>query len=214
VAGVTFNRSTVTLGGRRGDDEDFILVTVTPPPAGEPSRLFGGYIVLTPADGSPILRVPYAGYKGDYQAIPALTPTPLNFPWLAKADAMGNVVNPPMGAIFTMQGDDVPYIVYHLDHQVRELKMEVFDVASGRSLNFADDEDYLGRNSAAGSAFIFAWDGTTFRRAGGRTQAVPNGTYRIELSILKALGDRRNPAHVERWTSPNITIARLVPTTP
>jgi hypothetical protein len=35
---------------------------------------------------------------------------------------------------------------------------------------------------------------------------VPNGTYRIELSILKALGDPRNPAHFERWSSPDITI--------
>ena len=52
------------------------------------------------------------------------------------------------------------------------------------------------------------------RRAGGRLRTVPNGTYHIELSILKALGDRRNPAHFERWTSPNITIARPTPTTP
>jgi minor extracellular serine protease Vpr len=50
------------------------------------------------------------------------------------------------------------------------------------------------------------------RRPGGRTRAVPNGTYRIDLSVLKALGDPRNPAHVETWSSPNITIARPAPT--
>jgi minor extracellular serine protease Vpr len=92
--------------------------------------------------------------------------------------------------------------------------MEVIDVATGKSLNFADDEDFLGRNSAANTFFAFSWDGTTMKRPGGRSRAVPNGTYRIELSVLKALGDRRNPAHFERWSSPNITIARPTPTTP
>ena len=82
------------------------------------------------------------------------------------------------------------------------------DVSTGRSFNFAVDDDFVIRNSTPTSFFAFAWDGTTMRRAGGRTRAVPNGTYRIELSVLKALGDRRNPAHTERWASPNIVIAR------
>ena len=45
---------------------------------------------------------------------------------------------------------------------------------------------------------------------GGRGQAktVPNGSYRIELSVLKALGNPNNPAHIEQWSSPNITIVR------
>lgn len=212
-ATVQFSRPTVTLGGRRHDDEELVLVTITPPSADDPSRLFGGYIVFTPDDGSPVLRVPYAGYKGDYQAIQVLTPTPAEFPWLARLESDG-FHNQPGGALFTLQGDDVPYILFHLDHQSRELKMEVFDVTTGRSLNFADDEDFLPRNSTPTGFFALPWDGTTMQRAGGRARTAPNGTYRIELSILKALGDRRNPAHFERWTSPNITIARPVPTTP
>jgi hypothetical protein len=96
----------------------------------------------------------------------------------------------------------------HLDHQVTNLKMEVINVATGRALNFAEEDDFLPRNSAANSFFLSAWDGTTFRRPGGRLKTVPNGTYRIELSVLKALGDPDNPAHTEHWTSPNITIRR------
>ena len=90
--------------------------------------------------------------------------------------------------------------------------MEVIDVATGKSLNFADDEDFLIRNSSATSFFAFGWDGTTMKKSGGKSRAVPNGTYRIDLSVLKALGDPRNPAHFERWSSPNITIARPAPT--
>ena len=133
-------------------------------------------------------------------SFPALTPTTNGFPWLASLGSDGTFHNQPAGAIFTLQGTDVPFVLAHLNHQSRELKMEVFDVTTGRSLNFADVEDFLPRNSTATGFFAIPWDGTTMGRAGGRTRPVPKGTNRIELSILKALGDRRKPAHVERWT--------------
>jgi hypothetical protein len=210
-ATLQFSAPTVTLGGdhHAHEDEATIRVTITPPPQADGARLFGGYVTLTPNDGGPVLRVPYSGYDGDYQAIPVLTLA--GFPLLAKLTPSGFVPQ-PTGALFTLGGDDVPFVLLHLNHQVANLKMEVIDVATGRSLNFADDEDFIGRNSSPTTFFAFAWDGTTTRRAGGRARAVPNGTYRIELSVLKALGDPDNPAHVERWTSPNITIARPTPT--
>jgi minor extracellular serine protease Vpr len=202
-ATVEFSTPTVSL---RGDDEAVVRVTITPPRANG-VRLFGGYITLTPNDAGTVLRVPYAGFNGDYQAIQIFTLA--GFPLLAKQTAAG-FLPLPNGALFTMQGDDVPFVLLHLNHQVANLKMEVIDVATGRSLDFADDEDFLPRNSAANTFFAIAWDGTTMRRPGGRLRTVPNGTYRIDLSVLKALGDPRNPAHVERWSSPNITIARPV----
>ena len=201
-ATVEFSTPTVSL---RGDDEAVVRVTITPPKENG-VRLFGGYITLTPRDDDgTVLRVPYAGYNGDYQAIQIFTLA--GFPLLAKRTAAG-FLPLPNGALFTMQGDDVPFVLLHLNHQVADLKMDVIDVATGRSLKFADDEDFLPRNSAANTFFAIPWDGTTMRRPGGRLRTVPNGTYRIDLSVLKALGDPRNPAHVERWSSPNITIAR------
>ncbi len=209
-ATVAFSTPTVTVGGHHGHDDAAIRVTITPP-ASALAKVFGGYLVLTPDDDSPILRVPYTGYNGDYQEIPVFTLA--GFPLLAKLVGSSFVPQPPPGATFTMVGNDVPFVLLHLNHQVANLKMEVFDVATNRSLNFADDEDFIGRNSATNTFFAFAWDGTTTKRAGGRVRTVPDGTYRIELSILKALGDPRNPAHFERWTSPNITIARPAPAT-
>ena len=202
-ATVEFSSPTVSL---RGDDEAAVRVTITPPKENG-VRLFGGYITLTPSDDGTVLRVPYAGYNGDYQAIQIFTLA--GFPLLAKQTAAG-FLPLPNGGLFTMQGDDVPFVLLHLNHQVANLKMEVIDVATGTSLNFADDEDFLPRNRAANTFFAIAWDGTTMRRPGGRLRTVPNGTYRIDLSVLKALGDPRNPAHVERWSSPNITIARPI----
>ncbi|HEV8345027.1 MAG TPA: S8 family serine peptidase [Vicinamibacterales bacterium] len=208
-ATVTFDQPTVTLADRHhGHDDDgdaAINVTITPPPQAGGARLFGGYITLTPSDGGSVLRVPYTGYNGDYQQIQVFTRA--GFPQLFKLTPTGFVAQPG-GATFTMTGDDIAFFLVHLNHQVANLKMEVFDVATGKSLNFADDEDFLPRNSSATGLFLFAWDGTTFKKQGGKTRVAPNGTYRIELSVLKALGDPRNPAHFERFTSPNITIAR------
>jgi subtilisin family serine protease len=210
-ATVTFDKSTVTLDDRRHgrpDDDASIKVTITPPPQTAGGRLIGGYITLTPDDGGPVLRVPYTAYNGDYQAIVALAPTAAKLPWLAKLMPNGTFTNQPSGAIFTMVGDDVPFILFHLDHQVANFTLQVFDAVTGQSLNFADDEDFVIRNSSPTGFFAFVWDGTTFRRIGGKLDTLPNGTYRMELSVLKALGDPRNPAHFERWSSPNITIAR------
>ena len=207
-ATVTFSAPTVTIGGGHNHhgDSDSVDVTIAPP-AVPAARLFGGYIVFTPDDDSGVLRVPYGAYNGDYQAIVALTPTPAGFPWLAKVVGT-NLVNQPGGATFSLVGDDVPFILLHLDHQVRTLKMEVIDLSTGESAGFADIEDFLPRNSSANSFFAVTWDGTVMRRAGGRLRPVADGAYRIELSVLKALGDPANPAHTERWTSPDIVIDR------
>jgi subtilisin family serine protease len=227
-ATVEFDRQTIALDehpgrghghrGRRGtswDDKGHgptarVLVRVTPPAIPE-VRLFGGYITLTPDDGGDVLRVPYVGYNGDYQAIAALTPTPFGFPWLARLTG-STLTNQPTGATFTMQGTDVPFVLYHLDHQVQLIKLKAVEVSTGRSFGVADRREYLARNSAPTSFFAFVWDGTTAHGHGSVPPTrVPNGTYRLEITVLKALGDRRQRSHVERWTSPDITIARPVP---
>jgi hypothetical protein len=206
-ATATFSQATVKIGGKgHHDDEESILVTFTPPPT-PAARLFGGYITFTPDDGGTVLRVPYSGYNGDYQAIVALAPTAFGFPWLAKLIGP-NLFNQPGGATYSLAGGDVPFILLHFDHQVQRLTMEVFDVATGQSVGFASVDDFLPRNSSPTSFFAFTWDGTTMRRAGEPPRAVPDGQYRIELSALKALGDPNNPAHIEHWSSPQIGIDR------
>ena len=51
----------------------------------------------------------------------------------------------------------MPFILVHLDHQPRRLRIEVFDTTTGQSLGFADDEAFLPRNSAATSFFAVPW---------------------------------------------------------
>jgi len=180
--------------------------------------IYGGYLVLTPqgSDGQ-VIRVPYAGYKGDYQAIKALTSTACDYPWLAKltgtAAACGAGFARQTGpATYTLVGNDIPFVLVHLDHQARRLEADVFDADTNRYLGRAFAEDYVPRNSTPTSFFAFAWDGTTVR--GSQATDVPNGRYRLELRVTKALAEDDNLLHQEGVKFPVITIARAAGTAP
>jgi hypothetical protein len=209
-ASAAFSASSITLLAKA---KATIEVTITPNPALADRSLYGGYIVFTRSSGGQVYRVPYAGFKGDYQSIPALTPTPSGFPWLARRVNVTHPGVPPLtdwqrqgaGATFTFVGEDVPWIILHLDHQVRRLRAEVFDT-SGRSFQRAFEFQYVGRNGTATGFFAIPWDGRTTR--GTRVADVPNGSYVIRLSVQKALGEDDDPAHWESWTSPVFGIAR------
>ncbi len=178
--------------------------------------LYGGYVVFTPQGGGAVYRVPYAGFKGDYQSTQVLTPTPNGFPWLAKTTNGSTFSNNAAGVPYTMVGLDIPFFAIHLDHHARRVQFEVVRASDGKPVHpvfyTTDVFDYVGRNSTPGGFFAFAWDGTRMHDNGKGTpdhrKVVPNGQYRIVLKVLKALGDEDNPAHWETWTSPVITLAR------
>ena len=201
-ATVAFSAPTLTIPAGATATFD---VTVTPNPALQDGSLYGGYVVLTPQADAPTLRIPYAGFKGDYQAIQVLKPTASNFPWLAKYDG-ATFFNQTAGATYTMAGVDIPRVLVHFDHQLRSYKVEVFDADTGKAWHKAFSQEWVGRNTGATSFFTLSWDGTTTN--GKQTQTVPNGRYVLKLTVVKALGDGNNPADTETWTSPVVTIAR------
>jgi minor extracellular serine protease Vpr len=178
-----------------------VNVTVAANGALPDRSLYGGYVTLTPgADGAPI-QVPYAGFKGDYQSTVVLTPAANGFPWLAKFDG-ATYTNQPAGASYTMAGNDVPYVLFHLDHLSRTFRIEALDATTSASRGVIGEDQYVSRNSTPGGFFANAWDGTT------SLGVQPNGTYIVRVSVLKALGDAGNPAHWETWSSSTVTIAR------
>jgi len=203
---VTFSATSVTVpaGGSAT-----VTATISPNAALADKSLYGGYIVFTPDDEGQTLRVPFAGFKGDYQSIQVLAPTALGFPWLAKVVG-ANLVKQGADASFNLTAGDFPTFVVHLDHQSRIFRMEVFDAATGRAWHRADNEQYVGRNSSATSFFAIPWNGVTVigNKNGAKGVVVPNGTYVMKISVLKALGNDDNSADWETWTSPSFSITR------
>ncbi|MEY4531301.1 MAG: hypothetical protein RLZZ156_2022, partial [Deinococcota bacterium] len=71
--------------------------------------------------------------------------------------------------------------------------------------------DYLGRSSFQFSYTVIPLtDGKVFAEKGTGNTVLPDGTYKLKLRGLKALGDENNPAHWEVFTSPAFVIARPV----
>src|SRR5204862_3539379 len=125
----TFSAPTVTAG-----PNSTATFTVNITAGAWPNKsLYGGYVVLTPRGGGMILRVPYVGFKGDYQSLPVLTSASCGLPAVFKVNAsasdacLGGGIQRlgAAGASFTLQGADVPIVLYHLNHQVRRLNIQV-----------------------------------------------------------------------------------------
>lgn len=198
-ASVAFSAPSVTVpaGGTAT-----VNVTITAPIALADKGVYGGYIVITPQGGGQDVKVPYAGFKGDYQSIQVLVPTVNNFPWLARRVG-ANYVQAAANPVYTLAGTDIPFITVHFDHQVRDVKVEVIDAISGKSWHRSFQDEYFPRNTGAATFFAIAFDGQT--TSGGKIYTVPDGQYVLKLTVRKALG---GPADVETWTSPAFTIDR------
>lgn len=194
---------TVPAGGTAG-----VSATITADATLPNGSLYGGYLVFTPqgASATGVLRVPYSGFKGDYQALQILVPTIKAYPWLI--DSLGQ--NQPSGATFTLQAGNSPAIKVHFDHAARQVKMDVFEATKMKVWGRAMTEDYYPQSNGptgvigATATSTFGWNGTTVLNK--KVTKVPNGKYVIKLSALKALGDTNNPADWEVWTSPTITL--------
>jgi minor extracellular serine protease Vpr len=185
--------------------------------------LYGGYVVLAPRGGGTTLRVPYVGFMGDYQSLPVLTSANCGLPAVFQVRAgatdacLGAGISrlSPAGASFTLQGSDIPILLFHLNHQVRSLNVQVYKTNGSPVhpvFNYATQLEFLARNSTATTFFEVDWDGTRSQDNGGgngdHRKVVPNGTYVLKLSVLKALGNASNPADWETFASPPITLAR------
>jgi minor extracellular serine protease Vpr len=208
---VSFTPASVTIpAGGTGT----VTATITANPGIAEQAQYGGYLRATTGSGQ-VFRVPYAGLKGDYQSIQVLHPSSFGFPWLAKL-AGGTYSKQADGATYTFVNGDVPYFLAHLRHQSRKLEFTVVDAATGHELSGkgrnpnAIIENYLPRNASATGFFAWSWDGKLTRNTKGvkTRENVSNGTYKVVVKLLKALGDPAIAAHTETWTSPSFTIAR------
>ncbi|MEP5569014.1 MAG: S8 family serine peptidase [Halioglobus sp.] len=227
-AAVNFDQESVTVGA---NSMAYVEATIMPatdpdPDLGAPFGptdfgIYGGYITMVPDDGGEVLRVPYAGFVGDYQRIQGMAPGAYGLPALAvliEEDFFP--VGGPDDWVFSMEGSDVPFFLMHFDHQVEYLISNIYHAESGEPVHpvyhHGSEEYYLPRNDSAYGFFPIPWDGSRMHSNGAKGKGndkqkrkfLPNGNYVMEIRALKANGDRSNPEHWESWTSPVIAIAR------
>jgi minor extracellular serine protease Vpr len=208
-----------------------VEVTITPNTSSQLHRsVYGGYITIS--GGGSTYRVPYAGFTGDYQTIQVLAPGGCGFPGVFKRGgetecAPGTPSSPPVtlagftkqpeGTIFNVEDrNDRPVLLYHRAHQSRRLEIRAVDAGTGES-HLVAFGDYLSRNASeslsllTGGFSTYTWDGKRlFTNPAGKThrKALPNGLYRLQVVVTKALAEPGNAAHVETWTSPLFSITR------
>ncbi|WP_296138029.1 S8 family serine peptidase [uncultured Tessaracoccus sp.] len=189
--------ATVRIGERFTDDQGARLH----------GAIFGGWITLT-SDVDELV-VPFAGLSGDYQALQAL-----DLATMAYATEEGLEVAEPFHR-YTMLGDDVPTVVFNLAYPAQALHIDVYranpDGSKGRKVhaNFLNYTSFLDEGRFEEPAAL-PWNGTYQGNNGknGKLRTVADGSYVLELRVLKALGDEANPAHWETWDSTAVTIAR------
>ena len=202
VVSITPSTVTVPAGGSAS-----VSVSVSPDPTLPDNSIYGGYVVFQATDDSATVRVPYAGWKGDFQSIQVLAPTANGFPWLAKLNpATGKLTMQGDGATFNLSAGDFPVFLAHLDQQPRTFRIQVTG-ADGRDWHYAANESYDPRNSSATGFFGWTFDGTTANN-GGHAFALPAGTYTAQIQVLKALGNPDNAADWETWNSPSFNLVR------
>ena len=223
---VTFSSSSVTVpaGGQAT-----VNVTVAPDATLPAKTLYGGYVIFTnAADATQKLRVPYLGFKGDYQSLPVITAGGCDLPMLARfgsdtdqivcpaAPVIGGLIGQPSGGIWEQPKQDPIILLYHFNHQSANYTLTLLDAASGQPVTVGgripvvESVDLVPRNSGATTFFGSVWDGTLAFSSGNGTvqrKAAPGGVYKLRLTItkVKAFNDSR-AAGTESWTSPAFTL--------
>jgi hypothetical protein len=164
--------------------------------------LYGGYIKLDERDSDRVYRVPFAGFKGDYQSIVAMPTVVLapgfSFPTIGADFGGGSFGLLPngVGGTWGLQSlDDIPQVLIHFDHQSRRIEIQVVEAANGKTLHpvFSNiyEEDYLPRNSTGTSFFAFPFNGTRMQDNGNGTPRARD--YRMPVSMSKSTIRMRLP---------------------
>jgi minor extracellular serine protease Vpr len=197
-----------------------VRLELTPPTL--TGYLYSGWIELLPDGRGAPLRVPYAGYAGDYQEARLFTPgsVGVDLPVLAQLTDCDRVVDgrcaaggsyktyPETGSgdvpVYSLADGDVPTVLAHLRHQVRALSITAYranpDGSRGQRIGVVEALEYLPRSASGTTVLTFAWDGRW------QGEPVPDGRYLLEIAALKPLGDLSNADHVETWQSPPFSI--------
>ena len=177
-----------------------VKVSMRVPPELPDNALFSGWIGVIDSAGETVARIPYLGFKGDYQASTALDPLIFGLPWLARLDGQWLRKSAAI-EIHPNCTCDAKYawLIFSLARQPQDLRLEIWEPATGRRWGNAFRIEYVGRSD--GGIELFLWDGTN-----DKNREMPTGTYTLRLMALRPLGDPNNPNHWDVWQTGTIKV--------
>ena len=225
VDGAAASTVTVPAGGTRT-----VSVSIQPfPDYWDDTAIWGGFLALIPTSGSTqTLRVPYAGFIGDYQT----TITPIGgggcgLPTLAQLGSATDTITcdtgqaPLTGFTAARTGgawskNDPVVLLWHLDHQVQNLTVTLIDAATNQPASQGGRNPVLynvsgvARNSTAVAFGGFIWDGRIAFTDNGNgkvhSKATPAGSYKLLVTATKVKSFTDTRANqTQTWTSPAFT---------
>jgi hypothetical protein len=189
-------------------------VTITAPEDVPDATIYGGFIELSPQTGdSNMVRIPFAGFKGDYQDLPVLGVAPFLTETDSTVTVDGDPPNVPIylsdveaidpGQRYSMVADDVPTFAFGLQHQAQRVTAAIIPQGSlswlGAQAGFSIE---LVPRSQAGNVFVFGLGDID-------ASGLPDGRYTIRITILKAGGNASTSGHVVIAETPHFFIDRL-----
>jgi subtilisin family serine protease len=189
---------------------------------GKAGMLYGGWVQFTTTGAGNTVSVPFAGMRGDYQAVKVLNkfqPVIDSAGHTWKLPALGYVVGNNLavtnGRTYTMDPDsyDVPFVLYHLDYPASDVQLKVTNAKTKKSYyaiidwnaRTASKATHLNKQPRDASLQYVEFDGYYY--SGGKVRSIPNGTYTLQLRVLKPLGKSSKSSHWETYTTPKFNVA-------
>ncbi|KAG0741689.1 hypothetical protein G6F57_008913 [Rhizopus arrhizus] len=180
-----------------------IKVTVMPPKTNQTHLFYGGSILFKSKQRHRDMRVPYFGLLGRQRDLPIFDQ---GYPKLMDHNGLEW-----KGSYNRNVQRSEPQIHYRLLTPTAVLKSQVLNATTGDVVGkLQEDAFYLARHFLTGDRHhtSIVWSGTYLSSKPGETQPVrvPDGTYKIRLSVLKLFGERNNLKDWETWTSGPILV--------
>ncbi len=198
--------------------------TVLPGRAG---LLYGGWVKFTSVGIGNTVTVPFAGVRGDYQAVKLLNGFKLpvsdteswSLPTLSYVDQDGYIhAQTAPGRGYSMDPDayDVPIVLYHLDYPASDVQLRVTNAKTKKSYDAIINFKYVkGSKASSKSTHLYKQSrddsfqeldffGAYYSK--GKVKWVPSGSYTLQLRVLKPLGSAKKSSHWETFTTPKFTI--------
>lgn len=194
-----------------------------------PGMLYGGWVIFTTSGGGNTVSIPFAGVRGDYQDVDVLNQfrpviddegNTWKLPSLAYVDGGGNIaLERTSGRVYTMDSiDTIPFVLYHLDYPASDVRLRAKNVRTGKTYNAIINWDYVNGSvtrASSKSIHLYKQPRDNFAQlvdffgayySDGRVKWVPEGTYTLQLRVLRPLGSSGTSSHWETFTTPRFTV--------